>query len=397
MTPSRLALMLSFWLGLEACALGHHAATDGGPEADSPVDVVRIDGADVARPDVFDVAPDTTDVPIVPDAQDVALDDGAMDVPIDLPIDVPIDVPIDLPPACTAPRMMCGANCVDTSTDLASCGACNRACSFPGATAMCVGGTCTFGACSAGRFDCDGMTANGCEAAAACTYPSCNALPSGSTSGVYSIISGGSTFSAWCDMQGDGGGWTLVLKADGTQSTFAFANAIWTDMNPLNAANPSLAMSEAKYPAYWLLPMTQVRVVMVDPRDTMRRSLVIPGANTSLRAQLAGATVPTTLGVAAWRGLLGTSSLQPNCNREGFNAVGDDTVTSSRIRIGIVANEGTDVCASPNSRIGVGGAGSSSSGCAPTTQDANSVGNTAACGADMGDLDVRAFAYVFVR
>lgn len=43
------------------------------------------------------------------------------------------------------------------------CGACRNACSFDGATAECVGGACRLGPCDAGRGDCNGMEADGCE------------------------------------------------------------------------------------------------------------------------------------------------------------------------------------------------------------------------------------------
>ena len=52
----------------------------------------------------------------------------------------------------------------DTRTSVAHCGACNNACPAPaGGAAACSAGTCGI-ACAAGRGNCDGNAANGCEA-----------------------------------------------------------------------------------------------------------------------------------------------------------------------------------------------------------------------------------------
>jgi hypothetical protein len=51
----------------------------------------------------------------------------------------------------------------DLTTTLSRCGRCDNACSFTGGVGACAGGVCTRTACSSGRGDCDGNTANGCE------------------------------------------------------------------------------------------------------------------------------------------------------------------------------------------------------------------------------------------
>ena len=119
--------------------------------------------------------------------------------------------------SCTAGWGNCDgvlSNGCETSlhTSLANCGACGTMCSFANAAASCARGTCALGLCTTGFGNCDGVTANGCEAnlntsptncgacgtacpvptngAATCTSGSCGvvcnpgyyALPLGSTS-----------------------------------------------------------------------------------------------------------------------------------------------------------------------------------------------------------------------
>ena len=67
--------------------------------------------------------------------------------------------------------------------------------------------------------------------------------------------------------------------------------------------------------------------------------------------------MPTTLGRAAWVGIIASSSLQNYCNREGFNAQKDDGTMV--IRLGIFASD-KDNCKSTESHLGLG---SSSSSC----------------------------------
>ncbi len=51
----------------------------------------------------------------------------------------------------------------NTTNSLMHCGGCNSACVRANASAACMAGTCTLGACNTGFGNCDGMAANGCE------------------------------------------------------------------------------------------------------------------------------------------------------------------------------------------------------------------------------------------
>ncbi|WP_437605531.1 hypothetical protein WMF20_31075 [Sorangium sp. So ce834] len=71
--------------------------------------------------------------------------------------------------ACAPGYANCNASALDgcevhTASDLANCGGCNLACDLPHAAESCLAGSCVLGACEAGFANCDGQTANGCEA-----------------------------------------------------------------------------------------------------------------------------------------------------------------------------------------------------------------------------------------
>ena len=67
-------------------------------------------------------------------------------------------------------------------------------------------------------------------------------------------------------------------------------------------------------------------------------------------------TAPPSLGRNTWKSLIvSQASLQPNCNKEGFNAVSGD-YPHSRAIIGILDNK-EDNCFSYDSRVGFGTGG----------------------------------------
>ena len=97
----------------------------------------------------------------------------------------------------------------------------------------------------------------------------------------------------------------------------------------------------------------------------------------------------TSLGRNTWKKLIGSqASLQANCNREGFNAVG--TKSYSKARIGIIGNNEKD-CSSTNSRVGFGTGG--------YYDDSNTCGNDAGKGLkpDNGEKHIKAMGYILVQ
>ena len=89
----------------------------------------------------------------------------------------------------------------------------------------------------------------------------------------------------------------------------------------------------------------------------------------------------------SWKGLISNSSLQRNCNRQGFNSYHG----YAHARIGIIANQEGD-CNSPDSRLGIG-----TGGTACGQNGSVTTGNSARCSADNGDRDIRAYGFVMVR
>lgn len=127
---------------------------------DTPTDAA-VPPSDVAAMDASDVSP-PPDV-VVP--SDVVAPPDVVDAP------APRDVPADM--GCAAGTTLCGAACVNVSTELAHCGGCGRACAPANATGACVSGACRVARCNDGAVDCDGEPANGCEALTASDARNC--------------------------------------------------------------------------------------------------------------------------------------------------------------------------------------------------------------------------------
>ena len=96
----------------------------------------------------------------------------------------------------------------------------------------------------------------------------------------------------------------------------------------------------------------------------------------------------TSLGRNTWKKLIGSrASLQRNCNKEGFNAVGENH-SHSKARIGYIANQEND-CRTCDSRIGFGTGG--------YHDDSNTCGNQATHNPDNDNKNIRAMGYILVQ
>ncbi len=268
--------------------------------------------------------------------------------------------------------------------------------------------------------DCGGMCMAKCAAGKMCTVgadcasgfcsmnvcavaPSCKAIKTANpmaANGVYTLDPDGNgpvmPFQAYCEMTIDGGGWTLALKADGAKATFFFDAALWTDANTFQPQFPDLDRNEAKLQSFMSVAFTDVLIGLESPIGAMGplvlKTQKLTVAKASLAAMFMGNVYTATMiGRNAWKALQTNSSLQANCNREGFNSL-PAGVGNSRARIGIVSNQEAD-CNSPDSYIGIGNGNIAPCGPAP----ARSVGNVAGCTPDNGDKNLPAFGVVFVR
>ena len=120
------------------------------------------------------------------------------------------------------------------------------------------------------------------------------------------------------------------------------------------------------------------------------RFIVVQKLADSLHSLIAdGQYRNTSLGRDEWKTLIGSNaSLQPNCNKEGFNAFSGRS-DRSKARIGIVSNDQND-CDSCNSLIGFG-RGSYPKG-------AKSCGNEALHDKlDDGGKSIKAMGYILVQ
>ncbi len=232
------------------------------------------------------------------------------------------------------------------------------------------------------------------DACATCgTFMSCRHLKMqqpNAASGVYNLDSGTGTFSAYCDQTGDGGGWTLAMKIDGRAQTFTYDRTIWEDASLLAPNAPGLDHNEAKLETFNAIAFTEVRIAMEYPIDSgTLRYLVVPVAGARMTELFApNQQKLTTLGRTAWKDLVGpAASLQLNCNLEGANIYH----AQARVRLGLIANEQPD-CDTPDSLVGVG-----VSAAVPCTGPNPAAGNTSCFEGDNGDVQLAAFAWVYVR
>jgi len=173
------------------------------------------------------------------------------------------------------------------------------------------------------------------------------------------------------------------------QKTFHYNSHFWSDRNGYNLAGGKTGfdLQETKLPTYWETPFSKICLGMKIGHQ--KKFIVINKHANSLYSLIADGTYrSTSLGRNTWKTLIGSqASLQRNCNKEGFNAVGSST-RNAKARIGIVGNEQND-CNSCDSRIGFGTGGYS--------DDFNTCGNEAKYSPDNGDKHIKAMGYILVQ
>ena len=123
----------------------------------------------------------------------------------------------------------------------------------------------------------------------------------------------------------------------------------------LPGGKTGLDANETKLPTYWNTPFNKICLGMKIGQQF--KSVVINHQARSLYSLIAdGKYWATSLGRNTWKKLIGSrASLQPNCNKEGFNVVCTHK-DWSKARIGILGNNEDD-CSNCDSRIGFGTGG----------------------------------------
>ena len=175
-----------------------------------------------------------------------------------------------------------------------------------------------------------------------------------------------------------------------SQQTFKYISTLWSNKETFNldGGKTGFDSQETKLPSYWNTSFSKICLGM-KINDNQSKFIVINKQANSLYSLIAdGKYRSTSLGRDTWKSLIGSeASLQKNCNKEGFNAVGGKP-GHSKARIGIISNEGDD-CASCDSRIGFGTGG--------YPDNSNSCGNEASHNSDNGDKHIKTMGYILVQ
>ncbi|XP_031566923.1 uncharacterized protein LOC116301896 [Actinia tenebrosa] len=217
-------------------------------------------------------------------------------------------------------------------------------------------------------------------------------------SGVYYIKTNATITKVYCYMDYipgcGGGGWTTIMKTDGHKSTFTYTSALWKNKVTYNmpGGQSGVDNQETKLPTYWTMPFNSLCLGMKTSGNTSEPNWIrLKYRADSLYSVIAdGRYRSFSIGRNTWKSLVPGSSLQLNCNKEGFNFhVGNQAST----RIGILSNQENN-CGSPDSRIGFGTAGT---GCNGRADNSVSTGNVAGCSPDNGDKTIRAFGYILAK
>ena len=173
------------------------------------------------------------------------------------------------------------------------------------------------------------------------------------------------------------------------QQTFLYDSSYWTDRKSygIPEGKTGLDQLETKLPSYWATPFTKICLGMRIGVET--RFYLLNKTASSLYSLIQdGKYRETNLGRNEWKKLIGSqASLQPNCEREGFNVLSGNT-HSSKARIGIMSNNEND-CITSDSRIRFGTGG--------YPDHTNTRGNVAKHGEEGGDKFIEAMAYIFVQ
>ena len=180
------------------------------------------------------------------------------------------------------------------------------------------------------------------------------------------------------------------------QSTFKYNSPFWSDLNTYETQNgeEGLTDNESKLASYWKTPFTKICLGM--KVNGITRWMKLDYTASSLYSVMAdGIFRDTTAGRSAWKALIDGSSLQLNCNKEGFNihtTIPEKPEFFLDGRLAFIGNNENN-CISPDSYIGFG-----VSMFACRRHSEITCGNKAMCpGTDNGDKTAPAIGFILVQ
>ena len=182
------------------------------------------------------------------------------------------------------------------------------------------------------------------------------------------------------------------------QKTFVYGSSYWSNKlsyNPIGGES-GFDNVETKLPTYWSTSFNEVCIGMKVGSDL--RFITIPYAGQSLHSVIAGGKFrATNVGREKWKSLIAGSSLQRNCNKEGFNNY-ENSKPHTSVRIGIRGNEQKD-CKSTDSFLGLGSKSHKiASQCrVERSRVPPTSGNFAGCRPDNGKVNIKSMGYILVR
>ena len=179
------------------------------------------------------------------------------------------------------------------------------------------------------------------------------------------------------------------------QSNFEYNSEYWSNKKTFNISGGKTGFDdqETKMPTYWSTAFNNICLGMKlgDTTNWIKLNYTAE----SLHSVIAdGVYKPTSIGRNTWKSLLDDSSLQTECNIEGFNshASAINVPRPAVVRIGIITDNMVSNCQSCNSRIGFGGGGDM------LGLEVNPCGNEAVYrDLDNGEKHLKAFCYILLQ
>lgn len=192
---------------------------------------------------------------------------------------------------------------------------------------------------------------------------------------------------------GTNGHWMLNVWTFSLQTTFSYNASLWRNKNVYleEFGISGLDDHETKMPSYWSTPFTKLCLGMRVAGTA--NWISINYSAPSLYSLLANNIYhPTNISRSKWKSLIQDSSLQLNCNLQGFNVeCSNGRRMAAATKIGIVSND-QPACDTCDSRIGFGSAGARGG-----QNNDNSCRNEAGRDADNDKKHTKAFCYILLQ